>query len=143
MVVHNFDIIGISIAPPKTYSVLVIDPYAVLSLSVAFQSLQSQSWELQVIQRCSHIEELQPDAGGFFDTRKLLTEAPLQSRERLRDRCSYGQTVVPRLIDIRTVLSHFIVPIFTALPKIARPETEVDVRLISSNARRMRWYWHR
>jgi hypothetical protein len=41
VVIHNFNLIGVSLAPRKTYSPLVIDTDTVLALSVAFQSLQS------------------------------------------------------------------------------------------------------
>ncbi len=54
MVIHNFDIMSISITPDEADSPLVIDPDAMLSLSISFQRLKAVSrWDEQEVQvRC-------------------------------------------------------------------------------------------
>src|SRR5262249_14166634 len=52
VVVHNLDFVGVSLAPHKANAPLVIDANAVLSLTVAFQFLQSIPWQGR---KCSQV----------------------------------------------------------------------------------------
>ncbi len=67
MIICHFNVIGITIDPFKTNSPLVVYTYAVLTLPVTFQCLQSVTrWNSQVIYfRCS-IKNYQ-----FFTCNKL------------------------------------------------------------------------
>lgn len=40
VVIHNFDIMRMSVLPSETHAVLIVDPHAILSRPVAFQPLQ-------------------------------------------------------------------------------------------------------
>ncbi len=40
MIIDNLDIKGVTVTPPETDPPLLVDPYAVLALPIAFQSLK-------------------------------------------------------------------------------------------------------
>jgi hypothetical protein len=74
MVVRDFDLVGVALAPGKTDSPLVVDPNAVLSLAVAAQPLQPVSRkhaENSKIIRCVEHGELPKRRA--FDGAKLPT----------------------------------------------------------------------
>jgi hypothetical protein len=60
MVVRDFDVVGVALAPAKADSPLVVDPYAVLALTVAAQALQPIAGEhaenSEIIRGVEHIE---------------------------------------------------------------------------------------
>ena len=44
MIIHNFHVVDIAIAPSKTDAPLVVDANAVLPFSIAFQRFQAIAW---------------------------------------------------------------------------------------------------
>lgn len=60
MVVHDFDLIGVAIAPYKANPPLIVDSNAVLTRAVTAQPFQAVSWKrrqsLQVAGRIQHVE---------------------------------------------------------------------------------------
>jgi Integrase core domain len=52
VVVHNFDLVGVSLAPHKANTPLVVDANAALPFPVTFQFLQSVSWKRR---KCSQV----------------------------------------------------------------------------------------
>ena len=44
MIVHDFDIVSVAVAPDKADAVLIVDPYAVLAFAVAMQQLKAIAW---------------------------------------------------------------------------------------------------
>lgn len=51
MIIHDFHIMRVAVSPTKTESPAIVDTDAVLTGSIAFQSLQSISW------RCSQVTQ--------------------------------------------------------------------------------------
>jgi hypothetical protein len=45
VVIHDFNFIGVPLAPRKTNPPLVVDASAVLTLSITFEALQAISWQ--------------------------------------------------------------------------------------------------
>ncbi len=57
MIVNDFDIVSVSVAPDETNPKLVIDADAVLTGSIALQSLQAVAWRNpQVFKPCGAVE---------------------------------------------------------------------------------------
>jgi len=60
VVIHDFKLIGVPLAPRKTNPPLVIDADAVLTLPIAFEAFQAVSWqrrERPEIRRCvEHVQ---------------------------------------------------------------------------------------
>jgi hypothetical protein len=50
MIVNDFHVVGISVLPMKADPPLIVDPNAVLAVSVAAELLQSVSREVQITQ---------------------------------------------------------------------------------------------
>lgn len=64
MVVHNFHVCWPRIRPAKTNAVLLINPDAMLSLSIPFQGFQPISWGNLELIECGHGVKLIEFAGG-------------------------------------------------------------------------------
>jgi hypothetical protein len=83
VIVNNLNVISAAIAPDKTDSPLIVDPYTVLSLSVAGESLQSvPRGDAEVIDGRTAIQHPQLPEGGLLNVsrqspRKLAPEDPL------------------------------------------------------------------
>lgn len=68
MVIHNLNIISISVSPPETYPPLVIDTDAALTPAVALQQFQSISrWHTKVIQTPCTVKIKEPSSGNPFN----------------------------------------------------------------------------
>jgi len=63
VVVHDFDFVGVSGAPFEADPVLVVDPDAVLTLSIPPKSLQPETWQNKILKRRGRIQQFQPDSG--------------------------------------------------------------------------------
>ena len=80
MIVHYFDVFGVSFVPAKADAVLIVDPDAVLSDPVPFQGFEPVARPGQkVAQRCRDVQGIQPAAGGGFDVYE--TGNPLSSEQ--------------------------------------------------------------
>jgi hypothetical protein len=79
MVVRDFDVVGVTLAPGKTDSPLVVDPNAVLSLAVPVQLLQpiaGKDAENSKIIRC--VEHVELPKRRAFDGAKLPAGLPMK-----------------------------------------------------------------
>lgn len=87
MVVDNFNIVCVPVAPDKTKSPLVVDSNAVLSFSIAVQRLQAIARRCrQVAQFRGAIQLSQLSAGNMFD--RLKTSARLAMMQPLSVRAA-------------------------------------------------------
>ena len=75
MKIKNFDIVRASIIPMKAHTPLIVDSYAVLTRSSAFESLKTiAGWNLQIIELVGDFKlpKFSPcnlgDVHEFFDT---------------------------------------------------------------------------
>jgi hypothetical protein len=82
MVVCDFDISGIAVAPDEADAPLVVDPNRVLASSIVFESLESEAWTFEVRQRRRCVEETELAQGdaleGLKSSDALLPEQPLR-----------------------------------------------------------------
>jgi hypothetical protein len=71
VVVHNFDVVSVPLAPAKADAVLIVDSDAVLSGPVSFKSFQSVAWTGgKIAQGRSDVQGVQPSAGDGLDIDK-------------------------------------------------------------------------
>ena len=74
MVIHNFHLMCIPVAPDETDPPLVIDPDAVLANAVAFQEFQPIARRRkQITQRPRPVQVLQLSPGRVLNLRRQLT----------------------------------------------------------------------
>jgi hypothetical protein len=74
VVVHDFHVVGISAFPDKTHSVLLIDSYTELALSITQQLLQAiRLRQFQIFKLCCTIELYQSSHGTSLN---LLRQLP-------------------------------------------------------------------
>jgi hypothetical protein len=68
MVIHDFDIVGVSFVPPKAEVVLIVDPDAVLSDPVPFQGFEPVARpDQKIAQGCREVQSVQTTArSGFY-----------------------------------------------------------------------------
>jgi len=79
MVVNNLYVFRCAFPPAKTDPPLVVDPDAVLPLSVTGQRFKSVSWyRRDVFQRCSIIEHPEFPARHFLDVAKLAAAVAVE-----------------------------------------------------------------
>lgn len=68
MIIGNFNLLGISIPPHKTYSPLVIDPDAMLAFAVTLQGFEPISGgNTQIIKRLGIVEHTQFAPGDLLN----------------------------------------------------------------------------
>jgi hypothetical protein len=73
MIVDDFDILGAVISPSDTHPELVVDPDAVLSLSIAFKGFQTiPGWNAKVIQPARNLQLTKLAAGYRGNISKTL-----------------------------------------------------------------------
>ena len=85
MIIHDFDVLSAGIGPSETDSELVVDPDAVLSFPVAFESFQTVPWRnAKVLQPPSYFQlpKLAPGHGGKIG--KTLYRSSLRQGLRIR-----------------------------------------------------------
>jgi hypothetical protein len=76
MVVHDFNINGITIYPDKTDSPLIVDSNTVLSLPVSTKCFQSvRQWNSQVVYRSSIVQHPELTPGDFVELSDSLDPA--------------------------------------------------------------------
>jgi len=78
VVVHDLNLVGISVPPFETDAVLVVNANAVLALAIAFQGFQSQPWQLQIAKGSCGVQKRQTDASCLLDCLKSPAELPVQ-----------------------------------------------------------------
>jgi hypothetical protein len=78
VVVHDLDLVGISVPPYETDAVLVVNANAVLALAIAFQGFRSQPWQLQIAKGSCGVQKRQTDASCLLDCLKSPAELPVQ-----------------------------------------------------------------
>ena len=78
VIIHDFDIVSVSIPPCETNPELFVDPDAVLSAAVSLQSFQPEPWKPQVVKRSGRVEQFQPDARRLFNRLKSPRKLPVQ-----------------------------------------------------------------
>ena len=84
MVIHDFDIVGITVPPLEADSIAVIDADALLPFPVGFEWFQMKARQPEVAQRGCGIQQPQPyQSRSLYD---LVLEAglPLHQAPRLR-----------------------------------------------------------
>jgi len=108
MVVHNLNVVGFPLIPTKTYSPLVIDSDAVLSLSSPAQGLQTVSrWNSEIIERLRPMEQQQLSSGYPLKCAKtwhvFISE---QCFRRLGQKWTYYRSPVYSASRYRSSISH-------------------------------------
>ena len=77
MIVHDFHIVGIAVAPNKADAPLVVNADAVLSFSIAFQRFQVIAWwRLQIAKFGGDIQLPQLSLGHPFASPKAFDSLP-------------------------------------------------------------------
>jgi hypothetical protein len=80
VVIHDFDIVGVSFVPTKADAVPIVDSDAVLSDAVPFQGFEPVAGPGQKIaQRCRDVERVQTAARSGFDVYE--TGSPLSPEQ--------------------------------------------------------------
>jgi len=81
MIVDDLDLVGVAIAPYKTDPPLVVDPYAVLALTIAGQLLEPVSGRNpEVLQRLRVVQHRELATGDVLDTPKARTTLAVEER---------------------------------------------------------------
>ena len=80
MVVNNFNLINAIFSPLKTYTPLIIDANAVLSLTVAFESFQPvRRWNFEIVKIGGCVKHNQLSLGNPLNILgQLLGELPFE-----------------------------------------------------------------
>ncbi len=79
VLVHDFHVFGTPVRPDETNSVLVVDPNAVLTISVAPQSLQAIAWRHpKILQPLYRFQDLQLAPRCTFDALKAPNETIIE-----------------------------------------------------------------
>jgi hypothetical protein len=73
MIIDDFDVLGAGISPSETHPELIVDPDAVLSLSIAFKGFQTiPGWNAKVIQPSRNLQLTKLAAGYRGNIGKTL-----------------------------------------------------------------------
>jgi hypothetical protein len=73
MIIDNLDVFGVTCAPDKTETPLIVDTNAVLTGAVALERLKAIAWwNLQVVNRGCRIKNFQLSARDLFNVSKTL-----------------------------------------------------------------------
>jgi hypothetical protein len=68
VVIHDFDVVGVSFVPTKAKAVPIVDPNAVLSDPVPFQGFEPVARpDQKIAQRCRDVQSVQAAARSGFD----------------------------------------------------------------------------
>ena len=78
VIIHDLNIMGVSIPPVETDAELVVDPNAVLALAISFEGFQVETRQVQIAQRGCRVQESQPDAGRLLNRLKSPAEFSIQ-----------------------------------------------------------------
>jgi hypothetical protein len=81
MIVHDFDVVGVSIPPSETNPELIVDPNAVLAAAISFEHFQSEAREPEIFERGRCIQKFQPDARRLLNRLKSSAKLSIQKPE--------------------------------------------------------------
>ena len=51
MIIHDFDVVSVSIPPCETNPELIVDPNTVLAPAISFKRFQPETWEPEIFKR--------------------------------------------------------------------------------------------
>lgn len=106
MIVDNLDLVGMAVLPHETDPPLVIDPDAMLPLSVTSQCLESIAWRHpQVLKQRRSVQLSQFPEGYSLDVRRNRL-GPLTSEEllgfRVPEALNHALIVTPSVTPVKT-----------------------------------------
>jgi hypothetical protein len=81
MIIHDFDVVRVSIAPIETNPELIVDPNTVLAPAISFKRFQPQAREPEIFKRGRSVQKFQPDARRLFNRLKSSAKLPIQKPE--------------------------------------------------------------
>jgi hypothetical protein len=85
MIVHDLNLIGVSLVPNEAETPLVVDPYAVLPFSITVQRFQSVSRRCRhVSQFCGTIQLPKLPPGDMLDRLKAAARLPMMKSPSFR-----------------------------------------------------------
>jgi hypothetical protein len=78
VIIHDFDVVSVSISPSETNPEPIVDPNAVLVPAISFKRFQPQAWEPEIFERGRCVQKFQPDARRLFNGLKSSAKLPVQ-----------------------------------------------------------------
>jgi hypothetical protein len=81
MIIHDFDVVSVSIPPCETNPELIVDPNTVLAPAISFKRFQPETWEPEMFKRDRCIQQFPQDARRLFNRLKSSAKLPVQKPE--------------------------------------------------------------